>query len=515
MTPDRTPTALIILDGFGLREAAPDNAISNANTPVWDKLTADYPQVPLATSGAAVGLPDGQMGNSEVGHMNLGAGRIIYQNYTRINQAIKTGQFRENTAIKSAIEGIVRSGKTLHLLGLLSPGGVHSHEQHLMELCKMAADLGVTSLSVHAILDGRDTPPKSAAASLTQLRQVLDALGIGQISSVVGRYYAMDRDNRWDRVQAAYQLYTEAQGAFQANSALEGLEMAYERGESDEFVQATLTGDAAVAKVQEGDALIFANFRPDRAREITRAFIGHDFDGFERNVNPKLSQFVMMTEYADDIKTACAFPPESIENTLGEWVAQHGKTQLRIAETEKYAHVTFFFNGGVETPFEGETRILVDSPKVATYDLQPEMSAFEVTDKLVEAIQARQFDLIVCNYANGDMVGHTGNFDASVKAVEVLDQCLGKILAALDSVQGHALITADHGNCEQMQNPDSGQPLTSHTTGPVPLAYFGSLTNLQLKTDGALCDIAPTLLDLMQLPKPAEMAGNSLIQSAE
>ncbi|WP_372833327.1 2,3-bisphosphoglycerate-independent phosphoglycerate mutase, partial [Pontibacterium sp.] len=427
MTNARAPKALIILDGFGI-EASESSAIEAANTPVWDSLLANNPVSRIATSGLAVGLPEGQMGNSEVGHMNIGAGRTVYQNFTRISKAIADGDFFDNAVLVEGMDKAIAAGKAVHLLGLLSPGGVHSHEDHIIALIDMAAKRGAKAIYLHAILDGRDMPPRSAEPSLLKMQAKFDELGFGGIATVVGRYFAMDRDNRWDRVQQAYDAMTLGTAAQTAESGQAALAAAYARDENDEFVQATVISDAsgaALAKVEDGDALICANFRPDRAREITRCFVeGTEFEGFERSVTPTLSSYVMMTEYAASIDAACAYPPLTITNDLGEYLSGLGKTQLRIAETEKYAHVTFFFNGGQEAVYPGEERILVPSPDVATYDLQPEMSAPEVTAKLVEAIKSGKFDLIVCNFANGDMVDHTGKFDAAVKAVETLDVCL-------------------------------------------------------------------------------------------
>lgn len=505
------PVALIILDGFGQREAASDNAISTANTPTWDHLMANYPNVLIDTSGAAVGLPEGQMGNSEVGHMNLGAGRIVYQNYTRINKSIADGDFFENTALTGAVDKAVSAEKAVHIFGLLSPGGVHSHEEHIIALCDLAAKRGAKRIYVHGILDGRDMPPQSAQPSIELIENYFAKNGTGKLASICGRYYAMDRDNRWDRIQSAYDMYTQGKSEFSAANGVEGLKASYEREEYDEFVKATVLGDAVT--VNDGDAVLFANFRPDRARELTRAFVDGDaFDGFERGARPALADFVMMTEYAATIKTSCAFPPAAITNDLGEYVSKLGKTQLRIAETEKYAHVTFFFSGGREELYDGETRELVNSPDVATYDLQPEMSAPEVTDKLVDAIENQKYDLIVCNYANGDMVGHTGVFDAAVKAVEALDESLKRVTDAILKVGGACLITADHGNCEQMLDPNGG-PMTQHTTGPVNLIHVSNEgKNVSLQTGGALCDIAPSLLSMMGEEQPNEMTGKVLVK---
>ncbi|GAA3929318.1 2,3-bisphosphoglycerate-independent phosphoglycerate mutase [Litoribacillus peritrichatus] len=507
-------TALIILDGFGHRVEEDNNAILNAKTPVWDRLIKEQPNTLINTSGMAVGLPEGQMGNSEVGHMNLGAGRIVYQNFTLITKAIETKTFFDNTALCNAVDTANKHNGVVHILGLLSPGGIHSHEDQLKAMVELADQRGAKEIYVHAFLDGRDMPPRSAEPSIQAMDKLLAETGKGRVASLVGRYYAMDRDNRWDRVEAAYKLLTEGKGEFQSDNGVAGLAAAYKRDENDEFVKTTVcaSGEQTAATIQDGDSVIFMNFRADRARELTRAFIEDDFSGFERAVRPKLADFVMLTEFAADIKTSCAYPPAELKNSLGEFVSAQGMTQLRIAETEKYAHVTFFFSGGQEAEFEGETRILVQSPDVATYDLQPEMNAPEVTDKLVEAIKSGKYDLVICNYANGDMVGHTGKYDAAVKAVEALDVCIERVTNAILEVNGHCLITADHGNCEQMQDYESGQAHTQHTTGPVPLVYVGNNAELTLKDDGALCDIAPSLLSLMGQQPPAEMTGKSLVQ---
>lgn len=513
MTSTRKTTALIILDGWGHRDPADDNAISLANTPFWDKAWAEQPKTLINTSGMFVGLPKGQMGNSEVGHMNLGAGRVVYQSLTRIDKDLEDGTLNDNPALVAAIDKAVANDGAVHLLGLLSPGGVHAHENHILAAAEIAARRGASRVYIHAFLDGRDMPPRSARPSLEKAAAKMKSLGVGRVASIVGRYFAMDRDNRWDRVEQAYNLLTLGEAEFTAADPLTALDEAYERGENDEFVKATRIqgGNEADATINDGDAVLFMNFRADRAREMTRAFVEADFDGFERRKHPALADFVMLTEYAADIKTSCAYPPEQLKNGLGEYVSGLGKTQLRIAETEKYAHVTFFFNGGLETPFEGEDRILVPSPQVATYDLQPEMSAPEVTDKLVEAITSGKYDLVVCNYANGDMVGHTGKLDAAIKAAECVDACVARIAEALAEVGGEALVTADHGNLEQMTDPTSGQVHTAHTVGPVPLVYIGD-RQVTLKDDGALSDVAPTLLTLMGLEQPAEMTGHSLIE---
>lgn len=505
---NKKTTALFILDGWGYSETSTSNAIAAANTPNWDALWKNHPHTLIKTSGLAVGLPEGQMGNSEVGHMNLGAGRVVYQNFTRIGKAIDDGTFFENEALVNAVDKAVAANKAVHILGLLSNGGVHSHHEQIMAMCEMAAKRGAKAIYVHGFTDGRDTPPRSAQTPTAELEAKLAELGVGKIATLTGRYYAMDRDNRWDRVKTAYDAIVMGKGQSQADSAAHAIQAAYDRDENDEFVKASVIG--APAPVQDGDAIIFANFRPDRARQLTRAFTDANFDGFERAVYPKYSSFVTFTEFASDIKADVAFPPIALSNTLGEVLAKSGKKQLRIAETEKYAHVTFFFNGGEEALFDGEERELIPSPNVATYDLKPEMSAPEVTDKLVEVIEAGKYDTIICNFANGDMVGHSGIFSAAVQAVEAVDACLGRIIAALKVNGGQCLITADHGNVEQMLSDDGSQPLTSHTIGPVPLVLFTPTEGVGIK-EGALCDLAPTLLDMMGMEKPAEMTGVSLL----
>lgn len=504
-------TALFILDGWGYSETSTSNAIAAANTPNWDALWNNHPHTLIKTSGLAVGLPEGQMGNSEVGHMNLGAGRVVYQNFTRIGKAIDDGTFFDNAALVNAVDTAVATGNAVHILGLLSDGGVHSHHEQIMAMCELVVKRGAKAVYVHGFTDGRDTPPRSAQTPTAELEAKLVELGVGKIATLTGRYYAMDRDNRWDRVQTAYDAIVLGKGEFQAASAQAAIQAAYERDENDEFVKATVIGDSV--PVQEGDAIIFANFRPDRARQLTRAFTDSQFDGFQRSAFPTLCSFVTFTEYASDIQADVAFPPIALSNTLGEVLANHGKKQLRIAETEKYAHVTFFFNGGEEALFDGEERELIPSPNVATYDLKPEMSAPEVTDKLVEVIEAGQYDAIICNFANGDMVGHSGIFSAAVQAVEAVDACLGRIIKALEKNGGQCLITADHGNVEQMLSDDGSQPLTSHTIGPVPLVLFSPTPGVGIK-EGALCDLAPTLLDMMGMEKPAEMTGVSLLTRA-
>jgi 2,3-bisphosphoglycerate-independent phosphoglycerate mutase len=508
MTIPPKPLVLLILDGFGHREEKEDNAIAAANKPVWDALWRDYPHSTLSGSGLDVGLPDGQFGNSEVGHMTLGAGRIVYQQLTRIDKDILDGTFFQNPAYCEAIDKAVASGKAVHIWGLLSDGGVHSHENHILAILEMAARRGAKQLYLHAFLDGRDTPPRSAQSSIKLAQDKLDTLGVGRFASLCGRYYAMDRDKRWERVEPAYDLLTTGSAHFQAGTAAAGLAAAYARDENDEFVKPTVIGEPV--RLHDGDAVIFMNFRADRARQLTRAFTDATFSGFARKTIPTLAAFVMTSEYADDIAALCAYPPATLKNSLGEYLASMGKTQLRIAETEKYAHVTFFFSGGREALYNGEQRVLVDSPKVATYDLKPEMSAFEVTDKLVEAIGSGLFDVIICNYANGDMVGHTGIFAAAVKAVEALDQCVGRVRDAVLAAGGECLITADHGNCEQMHDHEVQQAHTQHTCEQVPFLYIGQ-RSVQISDNGTLADVAPSMLALMGLPQPEEMDGRNLL----
>jgi len=517
-TPAPRPVALIILDGYGHNEDASDNAVLAARTPVMDRLWQERPHTLIHTDGRHVGLPDGQMGNSEVGHMNLGAGRVVYQDFTRITKAVEDGDLDTIDALTQPIDTAVAAGKAVHLLGLLSPGGVHSHEDHILAMAELAARRGAKRIHVHAFLDGRDTAPKSAMASLTRANaRLAELVGAenGFVASIIGRYFAMDRDNRWDRVEQAYRLMTEGEGKFTADTAEQGLELAYSRGETDEFVTATSIRPAGAAvAMADGDAAIFMNFRADRARELTRAFAEDGFNGFARQARPKLAAdgLVMLTQYAADIPAPAAFPPAELVNTLGEVMEKRDLTQLRIAETEKYAHGTFFFSGGREEAYRGETRVLVPSPQeVKTYDEKPEMSAEEVTDRLVEAIDADTFDLIVCNYANGDMVGHTGDFDAAVKAIEAVDVCVGRVVEAIQRAGGACLVTADHGNAEQMVNPETGEPQTAHTTFAVPLIYVGERP-ARLVDDGSLCDIAPTLLAMMDQPIPDEMTGRVLIE---
>ncbi|OZA26111.1 MAG: phosphoglycerate mutase (2,3-diphosphoglycerate-independent) [Hydrogenophilales bacterium 17-61-9] len=508
-----SPVLLIILDGFGCRAERNDNAIAQASKPNWDQLWHQNPHTLIHASESEVGLPKGQMGNSEVGHLNIGAGRVVYQEFTRIDHAIESGYFYTNPALLNAMQLARDNNKTLHVLGLLSDGGVHSHELHFHALLDMAVREGLSRVCLHVFLDGRDTPPKSAETYLRRLTDKIEQAGVGHIASMIGRYYAMDRDRRWQRVQSAYDLLTQGRAAYSAETPLAGLEAAYARDETDEFVKATaiLPPDGKPVKMEDGDAVIFLNFRSDRARQLSRPFIEPDFSEFEREVTPRLATYCTLTGYSDDFVVSVAFPPERIKNGLGEYVANLGLRQLRIAETEKYPHVTFFFNGGEEISFPGEDRVLVPSPDVATYDLKPEMSAFEVTDKLVAAIEGQQYDLIVCNYANPDMVGHTGDLQAAIKAIETVDTCLGRVVKAQQARGGEVLITADHGNAELMRDIETGQAHTAHTLNLVPLIFVGR-RHAALAETGALEDISPTLLKMMGLPQPSEMTGEALVE---
>lgn len=501
------PTMLLIMDGFGMRADSKGNAIKAANTPGLDHIFETYPTTTLKACGLDVGLPDGQMGNSEVGHLNIGAGRIVYQDLTMITKAIEDGEFFKNEALLSAMDHAKTNNSTLHLLGLLSDGGVHSHITHLFALIDMARKEGVEKLCIHCFLDGRDVPPRCALTYMDQLYEHIEKTGLGTIGVVSGRYYAMDRDKRWDRLEKAYDAMIGI-GELNAPTGQAAIEAAYERDENDEFVLPTIV-DGAIP-VGDDDAMIMFNFRPDRAREITRAFVDADFDGFERKKVCKNLKYVCMTQYdATMPNVSLAYPPETPENTFGDYISSLGLKQLRIAETEKYAHVTFFFNGGVEEPREGEDRILVPSPKVATYDLQPEMSALEVTDKVIEAIDSDKYDVIILNFANADMVGHTGVMDAAVKAIETLDSCVPRIADAVLKKDGQILLTADHGNADEMIAED-GSPMTAHSLSEVPLVHIAK-EPLPLKDGGRLCDLAPTLLTLMGLDVPAEMTGQSLV----
>ena len=511
MSHPHRPLALIILDGWGHRDESQDNAIYAANTPVFDHLWQDYPHTLLSASGAGVGLPGDQMGNSEVGHLNMGAGRVVYQEFTRVSRAIRTGSFFTNNTLTSAVDLAVKQDTAVHIFGLLSPGGVHSHEEHIQAMVELAIHRGANTVYLHAFLDGRDCPPKSAQASIESMEQKFQDLGGGQFASIIGRYYGLDRDQRWGRVEKAYRLLTEGEGDYQASSALEALEMAYQRDETDEFVKSTSIikeGEEAV-KVNDDDVVIFMNFRSDRARQLTRSFIEVDFDGFERSRVIKLANFVTLTEYKKDFTSPVAFPSEKLPNVLGRQLSALGLRQLRIAETEKYAHVTFFFNGGRDEPFEDEDRILIESPDVATYDLQPAMNAPKVASALIKAIESDKYDVIICNFANADMVGHSGNYEAAVKAVEALDNCLGRVWSSIKQHGGEMIVTADHGNAELMRNTETGQPHTAHTSNLVPFIYAGrEVAHIE---PGALSDIAPTMLSLIDQPIPAEMDDHLLI----
>ena len=507
----RKPHLLIILDGFGHSESSDSNAISAAQMPHWQALLQSCPHGLISGSGEDVGLPDGQMGNSEVGHMNLGAGRVVYQDFTRITKAIRDGEFASNPAIAGAVAKAVAAGKAVHILGLLSAGGVHSHEDHLHAMVDAAVAQGAQQVYVHAFLDGRDTPPRSAEPSLAAMEAHLRATGKGRIATVIGRYFAMDRDNRWDRVESAYRLLTEGIGARTCVTAVQALQESYAAGVNDEFVTASVIAaeGESPAVVADGDAVIFMNFRADRAREITKAFVDSDFKGFVRARTPQLADFVMLTEYSAAIKAAVAYRPTSLVNSLGEYLAGLGKTQLRIAETEKYAHVTFFFSGGREEPYAGETRILVPSPNVATYDLQPEMSAIELTERALEKMQQEQFDFVCLNFANADMVGHTGVYSAIVKAVETVDACLQRLVEVGEEMGYEFLVLADHGNADVAVN-DDGTPNTAHTTNPVPVWWVTQEKEQDLR-HGILADVAPTILHILGLVQPLEMTGKSLI----
>ena len=504
----KQPLALIILDGFGCREETKGNAIAAARTPHLDHLMACCPHTRIGASGMDVGLPDGQMGNSEVGHTNIGAGRIVYQELTRITKSFDEGEALGNPALTAAMENARRPGQALHLMGLLSDGGVHSHIRHLYGLMEMARRFAVERVYLHCFMDGRDVPPTSGIEFIAALQQKIKELGLGQIATVSGRYYAMDRDNRWERVKLAYDAIVNGEGNKDPDPVAV-MQKSYDAGVTDEFIVPTVVTEGAGIKA--GDSVIFFNFRPDRARELTRTLVDPDFAGFEREKGFFPLTYICMTQYdATMPNVEVAYRPESLTNTLGEYLSRLGKTQLRIAETEKYAHVTFFFNGGVEAPYEGEDRVLIPSPKVATYDLQPEMSAYAVTDEAVRRIESGRYDVIILNYANCDMVGHTGVFEAAVKAVEAVDTCLGRLLAALEKAGGRAFLTADHGNADQMAD-ENGAPFTAHTTNPVPFVAIG-FGDVKLRSGGRLADIAPTMLQAMGLPQPEEMTGRSLLE---
>lgn len=508
----KKPTVLMILDGYGLNDKKEGNAIAAANTPVMDELMKTCPFVPGNASGMAVGLPEGQMGNSEVGHLNMGAGRIVYQELTRITKEINDGDFFKNEALLAAMKNAKDNDSAIHFMGLLSDGGVHSHNTHLYGLLEMAKREGLKKVYVHCFLDGRDTPPASGKGYIEELQAKMNEIGVGEIGVVSGRYYAMDRDNRWDRVELAYKALTQGEGV-KGTDAAEAVQASYDNEKTDEFVLPTVIekDGKPVASVQDHDSVVFFNFRPDRAREITRAFCDDEFKGFEREKKLDLT-FVCFTNYDDTIQNKIvAFNKVQLHNTFGEYLAAHDMTQVRIAETEKYAHVTFFFNGGVEEPNKGEDRILVKSPKVATYDLQPEMSAPQVCDKLVEAIKSDKYDVVIINFANPDMVGHTGVEAAAVKAVETVDECVGRAVEALKEVNGQMFICADHGNAEQLVDYETGEPFTAHTTNPVPFILVNADPKYTLKEGGCLADIIPTLIELMGMEKPEEMTGESLL----
>lgn len=508
----KKPTVLMILDGYGLNEKHDGNAVYEAKTPVMDKLMAEYPFVKGNASGLAVGLPDGQMGNSEVGHLNMGAGRIVYQELTRITKEIEDGDFFKNEALLAAIKNARDNDSAIHFMGLLSDGGVHSHNTHLYGLLEMAKREGLKKVYVHCFLDGRDTPPASGKGYIEELQAKMKEIGVGEIGVVSGRYYAMDRDNRWDRVELAYKALTKGEGV-KGTDAAEAVQASYDAEKTDEFVLPTVIekDGKPVAVISDKDSVVFFNFRPDRAREITRAFCDDEFTGFEREKRLDLT-YVCFTDYDDTIPNKLvAFHKVQLHNTFGEYLAAHGLTQARIAETEKYAHVTFFFNGGVEEPNKGEDRILVKSPKVATYDLQPEMSAPAVCDKLVEAIKSDKYDVIIINFANPDMVGHTGVEDAAIKAVEAVDECVGRAVDAIKEVDGQMFICADHGNAEQLVDYGTGEPFTAHTTNPVPFILVNADPKYTLRENGCLADIIPTLIQLMGMDQPEEMTGKSLL----
>ncbi len=509
----KKPVLLCIMDGFGRNDEAYGNAIEAAATPNLDKIMNENPMTFIGASGMDVGLPDGQMGNSEVGHTNIGAGRVVYQELTRITKSIKDGDFFENEALKGAMENCLNNGSALHLMGLMSDGGVHSHNTHMYAIVEMAKKMGLKEVYVHCFLDGRDVPPASGADFVEETCNKLKEIGLGKVATVMGRYYAMDRDNRWDRVGKAYAAMVYGEGV-KADCPVAAIKESYEtvdadgKNLTDEFVLPTVCAENATIKAN--DSVVFFNFRPDRAREITRTFVDEAFDGFERRNGFFPLYYVCMTQYDATMPNVyVAFKPQTLENTFGEYLAKMNKTQLRIAETEKYAHVTFFFNGGVEKQYEGEDRILVASPKVATYDLQPEMSAYEVTEKVTEAIRAGKYDAIILNFANCDMVGHTGIFDAAKAAVEAVDTCVGRVYDAVREMDGVMLITADHGNADKMYEAD-GSPFTAHTTNPVPFVVCGY--DCELREGGKLCDIAPTMLKIMSLEQPAEMTGESIIK---
>ena len=511
------PMVLIILDGWGYSDNMFYNAIHSAQKPNWDTLWEQCPHTLINASGVDVGLPGGQMGNSEVGHMNIGAGRLVDQEFSRISKAIESGSFFENPTLIETMDIVVNANKSLHIAGLLSPGGVHGHEDHIYALLELAVARKVKKLYLHLFLDGRDTPPKSATDSIRQLYQKIHKFGVGKIASIIGRYYAMDRNKHWDRTQSAYELITQGKADFWCKDPFVALDMAYARSETDEFVRPTaiLSEQNLPHKLEDGDAIIFTNYRADRARQLARALTKTSFKSFQREYFPQLSRFISLTSYKANYEFPVAFLPESLPNVFGEYIASLGLKQLRIAETEKYAHVTFFFNGGEERVFEGEDRILVPSPHVRTYDKSPAMSAHKITQHLIKAVKSRQYDVVICNFANADMVGHTGNFYATIEAIEVLDKCLGDITRAVQGVGGEILITADHGNAEQLRGYATekvrSQSHTAHTCNPVPLVYIGRPVQL-CKEVGTLSDIAPTMLNIIGLEVPSEMTGTSILK---
>ena len=502
------PLVLMILDGWGYRKEKIHNAIATAHTPQWDNWWLTRPHLLLEASGTVVGLPDAQMGNSEVGHMHIGAGRVVPQDLTRINNALINGEFANNSVFINTINEMKHTGKALHVLGLLSPGGVHSHENHLFAFLTLCAQHHFSNVFLHLFLDGRDTSPKSALVSLARLQEQLNHYPVATICSVTGRYYAMDRDQRWQRLEPVYRVLTEAYSEHHFNTAIQAVQSFYQQDIVDEFIPPSIIGTGMA--INDGDSVLFFNFRADRARQLTEALIAQDFQGFKRNIKPQLSNFISMTHYADYLPTTCAFPPVPLHNTLGEVIDSCGMKQLRISETEKYAHVTFFLNGGSEQVFSHEDRILIPSPLIATYDLQPEMSAPKLTKALIDAIQSQRYDVIICNYPNADMVGHTGNFAATVKAIECLDCAMHDIWQALSPIGGQLLITADHGNAESMFDEATNQAHTAHTNQPVPLLYIGGDWHFNA-TNGSLIDIAPTILALLNIPLPKEMTGKSLL----
>jgi 2,3-bisphosphoglycerate-independent phosphoglycerate mutase len=500
---------LLILDGWGYSETVENNAIAQAKTPVWDRFNQDFQHSLILTSGEQVGLPGEQMGNSEVGHLNLGAGRVVKQDFTRIHNEIKNGEFFKNPVLRNSLEYANDNSKAVHIMGLLSDGGVHSHEEQIHSMLEMTHKYNCQDVYLHVFTDGRDCAQKSAKQYIQKLEDKINELGVGEIASVIGRYFSMDRDNRWSRVRCAYELISKGKSNFLAKTAFDAVDQAYERGETDEFIQSTVIN--APTKIDEGDVLIFMNYRADRARQITQAFTDENFQGFSRGTFTP-SEFVCLTEYKKDFNLPVAYPASKLNNVLGEYLADLGMTQLRIAETEKYAHVTFFLNGGIERPFNGEDRVLIPSPEVATYDLKPEMSAFELTDELVKNIESQKYNLIICNFANTDMVGHSGKLEAAIKAVEAVDACLGIIYQAIKAVDGEILITADHGNVEQMVNPETQEVHTAHTNNPVPLVFVSTrAATIAKPCKGALSDIAPTLLAMMGVEQPSEMTGESLL----